>query len=75
MQCPSHITVSYKVYLKLSIAHTSSKHMTKSIARGHKKGLVDQCFSDVVTYNSLNSVCHEAKTSPICMHICALIHL
>lgn len=22
------------------------RHLSKSIARGHKKGLVDQCFSD-----------------------------
>ena len=25
--------------------------MTKCIVRGHKKGLVDQCFGDVVTHN------------------------
>lgn len=26
------------------------RHMTKSIARGHKKGLVDQCFGDEETH-------------------------
>jgi len=28
----------------------NQRHLGKSLARGHEKGLVDQCFSDPETY-------------------------
>ena len=43
------------------------RHTGKSITRGHKKGLVDQCFSDVETYCYVrnkfeHTICTEVKS-------------
>ena len=46
----TQVTVNYNTCTKQFHLQTPHRrHMTKSIARGHKKGLVDQCFGDEET--------------------------
>ena len=43
--------MNYNSYVKrFQLKTAQGRHMTKSIARGFKKGLVDQCFGDEVIH-------------------------
>ena len=58
------IKVAYKSYQKnYPLLTPRRRHLSKSIARGCKKGLIDQCFSDPETHQYiLQTFEHTVRT-------------